>query len=91
MKSMSKLSPPLQIRLRETDNGELRELSAETSIPFAVLVRLSVQHGLAELKKSLRMPSQPSSTPSSSGAVASTGPTVCPCIVEGKDPDLNLR
>ena len=95
---MSKLSQPLQIRLRETDNEELRFLSAETSVPFAVLVRLAVQHGLPPLKQSLRisaeatagpMPATPSVSPAPAASSMLSAP--CPVIVAGEDPDLNLR
>lgn len=53
MKSMSKLSKPIQMRLLETDNQELRTLAATTSVPFSALIRLAVQYGLPELKKTL--------------------------------------
>ena len=98
MKSMSELSKPIPIRLRETDNEELRLLSAKTSVPFAVLVRLTVQHGLPTLKQSLRisaeatagpMPATPSVSPAPAASLMPSAP--CPVIVAGEDPDLNLR
>lgn len=98
MKSMSELSKPIPIRLRETDNEELRLLSAKTSVPFAVLVRLAVQHGLPTLKQSLRISAEATAGPIPATPSVSLAPTASlmpsapsPVIVAGKDPDLNLR
>lgn len=50
---MSELSKPIPVRLMKDTETDLRILSRETSVPFSALIRLAVQYGLPELKRTL--------------------------------------
>ena len=43
--------------MKDTET-DLRILSRETSVPFSALIRLAVQYGLPELKRTLNKPSK---------------------------------
>lgn len=55
---MSELSNPIPVRLMKETETDLRTLAGETSVPFSALIRLAVQYGLPELKKTLNKTSK---------------------------------
>ncbi|MBS5507490.1 MAG: hypothetical protein KHX31_02535 [Akkermansia sp.] len=50
---MTELSKPIPMRLPKQEEAEMRELANKTAVPFSVIVRLSVQHGLPILQETL--------------------------------------